>query len=321
MICKQCGTQIIDGALFCHACGAKVEVEQLGEKDKTLTNENIEIENNIDEADKRNNDSLSGKTEEVKTTKKKRVIITAIIVGLLVCGCAYLVLANMNIVPKFNKTNYDGVYSGIQKNEDGKETAFKVIVKDGKMTITSGTSISEKYKYNEDGDYIQIKTPADDDGEKYYVFNLVKTGGKYYLTLFAGSWLESTIEVAEGDEPAITDETGDSSNDTKNENEKSEGNVKTENNGGFKDLSKGYYIVGEDLEPGIYTFKSSGVGSDFNLYVYETMKYYKQSEEGTGDEYFDHYESYYDPDDTKGISLRKGNVIEIGYDGIKYKKQ
>ena len=38
------------------------------------------------------------------------------------------------------------------------------------------------------------------------------------------------------------------------------------------------------------------------------------------DDFFDHCNNYYGDEVVKGISLKKGNVLYVGYEGVKYKK-
>ena len=94
---------------------------------------------------------------------------------------------------------------------------------------------------------------------------------------------------------------------------------------GANELSDNYYIVGEDIEPGIYDF---GPIADedgepyFSIDVYDSKEYYEQGEgDAEGTDYLDHYKSYYGEEVKKGVSLKKGNVLNVEYPGVLYKKQ
>lgn len=246
---------------------------------------------------------------------RKKYIIIAIALVVVIAG--YFILANQGVVPNIVKTNYEGKYTGIKIDEDsGEEKAYKVIVKEGKMSITAGTSIEGKYKYDDDGDYIYIEQPLSEEGDSKAAFTLSKTGGKYYLTLYAGALAETTIEVAPGDDPAVN-----GSKNKASENEDDRDNLRKEGN----KLSKNYYVVGEDIDPGIYDFGPAKGEKHFSVKVYDSMKYFKQSPDydigGDSDDYIDHYENYYGDTVEEGISLKKGNVLYVDYQGVVYKKQ
>lgn len=94
---------------------------------------------------------------------------------------------------------------------------------------------------------------------------------------------------------------------------------------GANELSSDYYVIGEDIEPGIYDFGPT-IDEDgdeyFSIEIYDNKEYYDQSEgDAEGTDYLDHYKSYYGEDVQRGVSLKKGNVLVVDYHGVLYKKQ
>lgn len=305
-ICKNCGKEVSENSRFCNYCGSPIKDGTEGESVTPATNTS--------------GDNL-GKPSAEKG-RKKLFVVGIVVAALVVGGAVYGFLSSNGVAPSVIKTNYDGTYSGILIDEYTEEgEPYKVTVKDGKMTITAGGSVSGEYEYNDDGDYIELKKPIDpddpdEDGYKSYV--LTKTGGKYYLTMFAGSLGEYTLEVAKGDNPAVTGDKEEIAE--KNKSEKESRDALTD------ELQENYYVIGEDLETGTYDFGPMDDESFFNIDIYDSMDYYKMSYDYDGErveqssDYYKHNESYFEDEVVKGISLKKGNVLTVDFRGVKYKK-
>lgn len=314
--CPECGKEVSDKAANCIHCGYPIQriVEETydnssvpNEKETSSESMTGNKEDSILKAD------AAHVPEKRKTGYKIPIIIGCVILALVI---GYAALAKSGAGPNFTKTNYDGTYSGIAVIEEyGVEEPHKVVVKDGKMSITAGSSVSGEYEYNEDGDFIELVVPLDND--LYQHFTLSKTGGKYYLTMNAGSWSEYTLEVAKGDDSPVTN-FGDSSEAIEEKN--------AEKAKLTDELSENYYVVGEDIEAGTYDFGPVDGEHYFDICIYDSMDYYKMSYDYAGDQakesddFFEHSNDYYEDKVIKGVSLKKGNVLTVGYEGVKYKK-
>lgn len=133
---------------------------------------------------------------------------------------------------------------------------------------------------------------------------------------------EKTFVMIYPDELAKIEEKEDAKKESTTEEEtKGAGPLK-----GGKTLSENYYVIGEDIDPGIYDFAPAENEIYFSASVYDSKKYYDESPdsgnyESDNTDYLDHSKDYYGETIEKGISLKTGNVLFVDYPGLQYRKQ
>lgn len=299
MKCPKCGLE--SEGKYCSNCGTKLHEEGTNstQTDKS-TKENVQVDQN------------NLKTDNKVSSKKK-----GLIVGIVILCIAVVLVFVSPLKQKVLGTDYKGTYTATVI-QYGMEIPYKVMVKDDTMVIRStDETVKGKYNYDKDADCISMKINTEYGKQK---FTLQENGDKYYLTLYG-----STIQVAKGNKPAINDFDKDDTEDSTKE--KSSKKSKTDTMKDAKPLSGDtYYVVGQDLPAGIYNFGPKDGESDFSITVYENMDYFNQSPDSdnydsNGSDYLDHSEDYYDEDGSKGVPLREGNVLYVGYEGVNYSKQ
>ena len=137
MYCSKCGHKNIDGAIFCEACGQKIEDETLKEaefnvqQENPVVNQDYEIGSNTIRYDSIQSNSYEyldrNEKAYVKTTKKKKkhLLIIGVLVCLVsICGVAYYFL---NSSDTKNTIKYEEV-----KSEEVKSEQSDLVVKKDK---------------------------------------------------------------------------------------------------------------------------------------------------------------------------------------------
>lgn len=285
MKCKKCGAEINENSKFCSECGTPIDKEE----------------------------SKSGFLSKL-FSDKKNIIIAILSVAFIILLILFIFGQSNSI---FSNTNYDGRYTTV-----GYDSPMQVTIKDGKISITyDGHSFSKKYKYDESTDSIEASNDM-------YEFLLRKSDGDYYLGIdnLDGSdynfglsgerviYLEGSKELEEAQEKIDNEESA-------KEQEKNENSEKASKFKGTVLAGDQYIVVGETLDPGIYSFAPVSGEDSFDIDVFDNIDYYNQRENNEGSDYVNHYENYYGDEVVEGIALRDGMVIDVGYDGVQYKKQ
>ena len=293
MKCKKCGAELPENAKFCSECGT----ETVGQ------DENIEPQNIQSQSEKKGffND-------------KKNIIIGILSIAVVVLLCFTFIF---NTGLPLGKKGYDGTYSSV-----GSSSPIQITIKDGNMAVTrSGDSFAKEYEYDETSNTISAKNNQYEfllrevDGE--YFFGITNLDGSDYSFGFDGEtqvYKEGTQEK-DNAQQKLDEATA------QKDKEEQEVKEKASKFGGTNLSGDQKVIVGQTIEPGIYSFAPASGEDYYSIDVYENETYYNQDKEGTSSDYIDHYESYYGDEITEGGVLNDGMVIDIDYHGVQYKRQ
>lgn len=276
MKCKKCGAEIKEGSKFCSECGEKIGEEQ-------------------SKVDKKN----------IFSDKKNIVIIVLCLV--IVSFAGFMLYQNIGTGNK----NFDGTYSNLNDY-----APLQVTVKDGVIGVTyDGNSYSGEYKYDEATNTISSERESKEDGVK---FTLRTVDGNYYLGIdqvddyYDFGYSEEVQIFKEGTKERKDVEQQISDNKTAEEEEEQKAKDESSKFNGTTLSGSQYIVIGESLEPGIYSFAPVPGDDYYSVYVYENKSAYDED---------DYLNMYYGSDVEEGISLTSGMVIDIGSEGVQYKKQ
>lgn len=286
MKCKKCGAEINENSKFCSECGTPIDKEE----------------------------SKSSFLSKLLSDKKNIIIIALCLV--IVAFAGFMIFKNIG----GGVTNYDGTYSNLNEY-----APFQVTVKDGVMGVTyQGSSYSGKYEYDDSTNTISSERKGEDDGVK---FTLRTVDGNYYLGIdqvdgYYDFGFNDEIQVfKEGTKEREDTEQEISDNKTKEEEKSQKAKEESSKFNGTNLAGDQYVVVGETLDPGIYSFAPVSGEDSFDIDVFDNIDYYNQRENNEGSDYVNHYENYYGDEVVEGIALRDGMVIDVGYNGVQYKKQ
>ena len=318
MECKNCGAELSDGVKFCSECGAKVDNEHEKETIDEVLKTNDKIIKDTNE-NKKNEEQKNMKSKKINFDKKTITIIILAIVIII-----FSIISVFGGSLGVSKINYDGTYSDLNPYNP-----VQVTVKNGKIGVTCyGNSFTGEYSYDDSTDSIIAERKSDEDGVK---FTLRKVDNNYYLGI---DQVEDYYDFGYSDEISVykdgTEEREKAQKqideyieDATKEAEESEKKAKKTSES-FKgtELSGNQVVtVGDILEPGVYNFAPVSGENYFDIDIFDNIDYYNQRENNEGNDYINHHTSYFEDEIVKGVVLRDGMVIDIGYDGVQYKKQ